>query len=423
MNSPTQGIAPAAQPTPESLGRELRRAVPDVRVLMCSLHAADGDVLWLSEGFLGPDEHCAVLAGCEQFVTPDAPAMLVEELDDGRCAVLLRVTTIARRFVGLVMYLVDGRSTTRASLLKQFDRPQVTDRLRELAWLQAPQTPAAIQTVPATSLDIGATAIGRVVALPVPAAQVAPEVDRLCAALRRTEISLYVQRLSPLSSREAMRRYEVLLRSGGDRRTAPTKMLSRANKAGLASMIDRRVFTGLIAWLIRHRDGLARHAAQFSINLSATALLDRHFVQFINSCVTKSGLPPATFSFEIDEGTCLAHPGAFLALARSLSTIGCTVAVDDFSVTRRSLALLNVAEVGVLKVAPQACAALLQNGAGHRRWQQLAAAADLRRKIIVAKHVNDAAAIDVLRRARIPYVQAHGTSAPCPLDTLLLPGA
>ncbi len=89
---------------------------------------------------------------------------------------------------------------------------------------------------------------------------VPPEIDRLNAAMRKSPIVLYVQRLVPLSKGSQLKRYEVLLRSGSEEapNSAPHAMLKAAVENGLGSMIDRRVVTELIGWLVRHPDIMAR---------------------------------------------------------------------------------------------------------------------------------------------------------------------
>ena len=132
---------------------------------------------------------------------------------------------------------------------------------------------------------------------PVPAA-----IDRLNAALRSSPIALHVQRLVPLAKGSHLQRYEVLLRSKSDLapNSAPQAMLKAAVENGLGSMIDRRVVTELIAWLVRHPEVWQNNAVMFSVNLTATALHDEHFMKFVGLCLAKASLPTAMIAFEVD---------------------------------------------------------------------------------------------------------------------------
>ena len=116
---------------------------------------------------------------------------------------------------------------------------------------------------------------------------VTPEIDRLHDALRRSPIALHVQRLVALTKGSQLRRYEVLLRSKSDSapNAAPTAMLKAAVENGLGSMIDRRVVTELIGYLVNHPEIWKSTAVMFSVNLTTTALHDDHFIKFVELCL------------------------------------------------------------------------------------------------------------------------------------------
>jgi EAL domain-containing protein (putative c-di-GMP-specific phosphodiesterase class I) len=421
MSSTTRAGTPAPETSLESIGRRLRNSAPALRMHLCALHDGQGDVLWLSEGFLGPDEHCAVLAACETFPDPTSSDIVVEEIEEGRCAVVLRASTIAKRFVGAAMLIVEARASNSAALIAQLRTPAVGELMREFAWLRAPVTPAVtVSHHGGPLLDIGATAIGRCIDLPIPATQVAPEVDRLCAALRRTEISLYVQRIASLQRDAGLRRYEVLLRSGTDREHAPTKMLARATKAGLASMIDRRVFTTLLGWLVKHRAAWASEPAQFSMNLSATALRDKHFCYFLQSCISKASVPRETFAFEVSERDCLANLPGVTALAKLLGDLGCPLAVDDFSCSRESLVLLKVPGISIYKFSDRLSASIGGDRVDRDRLRKLIGILRALGKTTIAKHVNNPEHSRALGAYGVDCTQSYAASRPCALESLVV---
>lgn len=421
MSSTNRSGTPAPEVSLEAIGKRLRGSVPALRVQLCALHDAQGDVLWLSEGFLGPDEHCAVLSACETFADPKSPDVVVEEIEDGRCAVVLRAATIAKRFVAAAMLIVEGRAGNNAPLIAQFQTAAISELMRELAWVRAPVTPAvAVVRAGGPLVDIGATAIGRVIDMPVPATQVAPEVDRLCAALRRTEISLHVQRLVPLSQAGGMRRFEVLLRSGAEQDKAPTKMLQRATKAGLASMIDRRVFTALLGWLVKHGAVWSADPAQFSINLSATSLRDKHFAAFLHNCISRARVPRTSFGFEIAEPDCLANPAGFAMLAGTFAKLGCTLAIDDFTCSRESLALLKHPGIGAYKFSQELSALIGGTPADRARLKKILSIIRALNRTSVVKHVNDPEQARALKAYGADFTQSYAASKPFPLESLMV---
>jgi hypothetical protein len=162
---------------------------------------------------------------------------------------------------------------------------------------------------------------------------VSPEVDRLHAALRRSPIALAVQRLIPLTKGSKLKRFEVLLRSSSSSapNEAPQAMLKAAVEHGLGSMIDRRVVTELIGWLVHHPNVWQDNGSMFSVNLTKTALHDEHFMKFVGLCLEKSSLPQGTIGFEVDVATAVKCSDRIAGVAAGLQRLGCPLVLDDFS--------------------------------------------------------------------------------------------
>src|SRR5271168_39225 len=93
----------------DAVCQKVRAAVEPARAHAVSLHDENGDVLWLSESSMGPDEHNAVLEAIEAFSNPKAPPILAYDLGDARSAVLLRAVSSRRAMVGAIMIVLDSR--------------------------------------------------------------------------------------------------------------------------------------------------------------------------------------------------------------------------------------------------------------------------------------------------------------------------
>jgi EAL domain-containing protein (putative c-di-GMP-specific phosphodiesterase class I) len=112
-------LGPAAAPavaldagpaTVDSLGRALREVLPARRLHSVSLCDHEANVLWLSEGALGPDEHTLVVEALE-LLSADATLPSYEMgLEDGRLALFLPVRSPTSDLVGIAMILADSKS-------------------------------------------------------------------------------------------------------------------------------------------------------------------------------------------------------------------------------------------------------------------------------------------------------------------------
>src|SRR5487761_806017 len=108
---PTGTPRPGAEPaTAEALGWQLRSALPPMRLHSVSIYDSQGNVLWLSEGALGPDEHGLVVEALETMTTTGSKSCCENRLEDGRVAAFLAVRAPQGHLVGLAMVLADLKS-------------------------------------------------------------------------------------------------------------------------------------------------------------------------------------------------------------------------------------------------------------------------------------------------------------------------
>ncbi len=137
-------IEPASPSTmPESLGWQLRAALPPMRLHSVSLFDLQGDALWLSEGALGPDEQGFVVEALEELKGDPSRTYRESDFHDGRGAVFLAVRASRAELVGLVMILVDGKALNGGGLAARVLTPPVQTILQRLAiWLH-PKAKAA----------------------------------------------------------------------------------------------------------------------------------------------------------------------------------------------------------------------------------------------------------------------------------------
>src|SRR5271165_827941 len=104
----------------DAVCQKVRAAVEPARAHAVSLHDENGDLLWLTESSMGPDEHNAVLEALETFRAPNGQAVLAYDLGDARSAMLLRAVNARRALVGAIMVVMDSRA------IKQDDRGVVS---------------------------------------------------------------------------------------------------------------------------------------------------------------------------------------------------------------------------------------------------------------------------------------------------------
>jgi EAL domain-containing protein (putative c-di-GMP-specific phosphodiesterase class I) len=398
----------------DAVCQKVRAAVEPARAHAVSLHDEKGDLLWLSENTLGPDEHNAVLDSLETFANLGSPPVLAHDLGDSRSAVLLRAVDSRRSMAGVVMIIMETRALTRdGNGVVKLMTPRLQRALSDFAAMRT-------ATQPSTASLLAAAVSLAPKPLPAPKPGVTPEIDRLHAALRRSPIALHVQRLVPLTKGSQLKRYEVLLRSKSEDApdSAPHAMLKAAVENGLGSMIDRRVVTELIGWLMHHPEVWKKHAVMFSVNLTSTALHDEHFIKFVGLCLEKSALPKAMIGFEIDVPTAVRLGGKISEIATSLHRLGCPMVLDDFGMRTECFDLLRLPAVRYIKLAPEITAKMRSDKLSQAAITALVQMARVLGMHTVAKRTENAAEQEWLTALGVDFIQSNAFSPSVPIETL-----
>jgi EAL domain-containing protein (putative c-di-GMP-specific phosphodiesterase class I) len=493
----------------DAICQKVRAAIEPNRTHAISLHDEAGEMLWLTESSMGPDEHNAVMEAVEAFANPTAAPILAFDLGDSRSAVMVRAVNTRRAIVGLIMIVMDTRIVAQGTpklmtpklqrAVVQFaamrpdkgpalpePEPEQTGRTQAAALRAAqpapkpitrpsppagPPTATAPSPVAAAPLAVGAKTIAAQLeqivsrgpvrtpspnaasisrpasyvshvgaprpanrtAAPVPTPPAAaaidvelatkgipPEIDRLNAAMRKSPIALHVQRLVPLSKGGQMKRYEVLLRSGSEEspNAAPHAMLKAAVENGLGSMIDRRVITELIGWLVRHPDIWRANEVMFSVNLTSTALHDEHFIKFVELCLAKSSLPKGTIAFEIDAPTALTLADKIGEVAVALHRLGCPMVLDDFALRTECFELLRLPGVRYIKLAPDLTSRMRSDKVSQAAITAVVQMARVLGMHTCAKRTDTAAEQEWLTALGVDFVQSNAISPAVAIDSL-----
>jgi EAL domain-containing protein (putative c-di-GMP-specific phosphodiesterase class I) len=174
--APAPAPAPAAAQsgplTVEVLGQQLREVLPTRRLQSVSLCDHEANVLWLSEGALGPDEHSLVTEALSLLAADTSLPCHEMGLEDGRLALFLPVRSPTGAPVGIAMILADRKSVGDDTLERMMAAP-VRAIMQRLAVLLKPSDLRGGGTarVPVLQLDEDAELAEAVDALMPPAAR------------------------------------------------------------------------------------------------------------------------------------------------------------------------------------------------------------------------------------------------------------
>ena len=130
-----------------AIGEALKQALSGNRLQSISLHDERGDVLWLDEGALGPDEHNLVVEAAAALSAGADRTYVFQSIGDGRAAAFLPARSPLNDLLGLAMIIADAKFLDSKGAAK-FVTPTTTNLMRRLAFLRKPSAPAAPVTPP-----------------------------------------------------------------------------------------------------------------------------------------------------------------------------------------------------------------------------------------------------------------------------------
>ena len=285
----------------EELVLEIGEALSGAKIFSTSVHDATGETIWTSESVVGPDDHALVLDALDSFALEQLRKSFEQKQDEGRIKVVFAAREPRGALRGALLIeaserSLGGREGERGSMQRGFAR-----LLQRLALRLAGKAPTAEP----------------------------PSVD-----MPHLPVLLFVQQLLKLRSSGRTRRYEVLLRSdapGKVAQKAPADLIAAAEQPGSGGKLDRYVVDELCRWLAENHAQLEVDPASFTVNLSTGALLDEHFIGFLEKTMEAAHLSPRVLGFEVREQQCLKHPKEAERFFAACDQLACQVVIDDFT--------------------------------------------------------------------------------------------
>ena len=398
---PPADIAPA---TVESLGRQLRDVLPTRRLHSLSLCDHEANVLWLSEGALGPDEHSLVVEALELLSADTSLPCHEMGLEDGRLALFLPVRAPTGALVGIAMILADGKAVGEDTLERMAAAPVRAVLLRLAVLLKPPDSrPAAGRADPlsaekvdeilefelsaqdtghvpvlkappelapmpdeemthlefivdepttpaaATQAPVVLTATPQPSALPAATPAPAPPTGSAPVAVPASDqnLLLEVMPFAKLRAGGQLRRFQILARMSQPLRDPAAQ--------------DALVLQRLMSWLATHRTAWNSQPTGFTVNLSIATLEDERFVQKIAAALNTHGIAAETLGFEIAEALCTQRRAQVERFIGQCEKVGAWVVIDGFSFDSQALPLLRSKALRLVKIDPKLTSAALKD--------------------------------------------------------------
>jgi EAL domain-containing protein (putative c-di-GMP-specific phosphodiesterase class I) len=353
--------------TAEQIGRRLLPLLASLRLQSLSLHNGTGELLWLSEGVFGPDEHGYVLDALDQFAEKNGPQQLERRLGDGQRALFLCARTPLGERCGLACVIAEAHSNS--GLEADLDGAQIAVIMRHFSMLLAPPLRAPPPPAPAPPAPAPPSPVAPFAALlgPAPApelvegqrnppvlspARPAPPRGapvRPAASARAAVEERGGQRQGGLVPSALQARRYLRLRPGGTTRRFEID-LPPDTPASLTG--DLRLSRRVIEHLARERERYRHEPASFTVPLCASAVLSPSFIEQLTAAVSAASLPEGLLGFSLPSAAWShesLNTGHFM---QACAHARCFVTLDEFSLGRPGFDLLRLPALRCLKLDP-----------------------------------------------------------------------
>jgi EAL domain-containing protein (putative c-di-GMP-specific phosphodiesterase class I) len=447
----------------ESLGAQLLSLLPALRLHSVSIFDGKGDVQWLSEGALGPDEQVVVEEAIAALTATTTRAHHEVVLPDHRGALFLAVRTPRATLAGLVMLLMDAKTLTSGNLAARILNTSVRSVLQKIAMLLVPPPPPGatgtlsgirqfssgtlpleVAVVPGASLGDTANAsfakdsLEWPAAAPPPpatpgdervlqilepaAAAVAPagadalawtapdtsgaaEITFACdpsPAVRAPEAA------QPLRLRELIR-----LRAGGRTRRYQVVPVAEQQRGDALATLNH-----LLSWLHHNPQVLQGDPLSFTIGVSAQALGDPGLPAALARVLEAADLESGMIGFELREAACLSHRALVDKFLTQCERSRCFAVIDDFTFHTGVLELLRSSALRMVKVESRLVTLAMRDKLAQARVVAIAQAAKVMGTHCAAKYVDSQTGRRWLAAVGFDFTQSSVTE---PMQRLVEP--
>ncbi|MFO1410259.1 MAG: EAL domain-containing protein [Steroidobacteraceae bacterium] len=345
------------------MGKQFLRALDPLRVQSLAMVDGGADVLWLSAGAMGPDEHTLLAKSLDAFTVERDRALIDRRLEDHRRAIFLAVRDPFGACCGLVLALIEARGASDANLNVG---AHLQALLRRFSALLAPPLP---QKLPS---DAAAAAAAPAAALAPGTGSSATGSSATGSSATGTGSGLQARKYVRLQRGGSTRRYEVAAADGDEDELAAVE----------------RVAT----WLDRNRERQEQRPAVFTVIVGSAAIEDAGFLGRVKRVMQRHQLERGQLGLGLPASV---WRGPAKTLGRFLGeceAIGCSVLLDDYTLRHDAVALLRFPAVRCLKVDAHLTAHATTDRVAHAELAAIVQAARVLGLHCVAKSVASPAA-------------------------------
>lgn len=243
-------------------------------------------------------------------------------------------------------------------------------------------------------------------------------IHRIHEAFDDRRFRLYYQLVQPLAGnpgRELL--CEVLLRmlEEDGKVVAPNAFLAAAERYKLIGSLDRWVVHTAFRALAEVQRREVSRPVLFSLNISAQALAEDGFLDYVGEELENSGVDPRRVCFEIMETAAISKLDSAMRLISGLRSKGCRFILDDFGSGLSSFSYLRDLQIDYLKIDGEFVQNMLEDRVKRAMVESINQVGHALGIQTIAEWVENRPTLEVLKTIGVDYAQGYWLCRPQPL--------
>jgi len=236
---------------------------------------------------------------------------------------------------------------------------------------------------------------------------------RIQNAIANQNLCLYFQPIVAISHSSNLKEHgEILVRLYGEKNQLilPNSFLPIAERYHQMVEIDRWVIKESLELInIRLKQ---QSRGMYVINLSAHALSNENFLDYVINHLNQQAFHPSNICFEITENIALADLQRVVTFIVALKNLGCRFSMDDFGGNLTSFSYLKNIPIDYLKINGQLIRNLRNDTVDRAMIESINHIAHHMKLETIAEWVEDIQTLQLLEEIGIDYVQGFGLAKP-----------
>ena len=242
------------------------------------------------------------------------------------------------------------------------------------------------------------------------------DIDEIEEALRNNEFIIYYQPKYSLKEKKFISS-EALARWNSPKHglLSPAMFISKAESAGLISLIDNYIFE-LSLKNLSEQIKRGRRVIPVSVNFSIYEFYSQGFIEHVTSLLEKYNVPAKYVEIEITETTSQANQFLSISIIKKLKDMGIRVLMDDFGVGFSGIDNLRRIPFDAIKIDKTFADLIVEDEKTRAIVKMLTELGHTSGIEVIIEGVDSQEQVDILRRMKIDTIQGFYYSKPMPLE-------